>query len=156
MRNDRLRPRLAGVSDAAIVGRHRAAMFLEMGHLAESARAEFEATSQRALQRAMADGSYVQWLVEDNGQVVAGGGVLRRPLLPRPDALEGDEAIVLNMYVDPPYRRRGVGRLIMEAILDWCRRERIPRLVLHPSEAGRSLYLAMGFKPTGELRYEGA
>jgi GNAT superfamily N-acetyltransferase len=93
--------------------------------------------------------------------VVAGAGVLVRTLLPRPDTdkrtlLAGREALVMNVYVAPEFRRRGLARHLMETILEWARGAGIPRMVLHASGEGRPLYESMGFVPTNEMRYGGS
>jgi GNAT superfamily N-acetyltransferase len=59
------------------------------------------------------------------------------------------------MYVEPDYRRRGIARQLMNAILAWARDGRVARLVLHASQDGRHLYTAMGFVPTNEMQFSG-
>jgi GNAT superfamily N-acetyltransferase len=144
--------RRAAAADAAIVARHRVAMFRDMG-LVDDDGAALEAASCSSLRRGLADGSYTGWLVEYAGAVVAGGGLLLRPLLPRPGHLSGGrEAYVLNVYTDPPHRRRGLARRLMETILAWCEAEGVHRVSLHASDDGRELYAALGFAATNEMR----
>jgi GNAT superfamily N-acetyltransferase len=139
-------------SDADTVANQRALMFHEMGVLVADEVPAFQEAAAPIIAAAIKTGSYHQWLIElPSGPVVAGGGVQLRPLLPRPDTL-GPEAIILNMYVAPAYRRRGLARRILEAILDWCQSEKIERVVLHASDSGRPLYESMGFEPTSEMR----
>jgi GNAT superfamily N-acetyltransferase len=84
--------------------------------------------SRAQIGEAMAAGEYVAWLAHRPGEperIVGGAGVQLRRLLPRPDAdgrrvLIGREGIVLNVYVERDYRRRGVARRLMEAIISWC------------------------------------
>ena len=80
-----------------------------------------------------------------------------RPILPRPgtdgDDLElGPEAIVLNVYVEPAWRRRGVAEALMRAVLNALAVRGIRRIVLHASDDGRRLYERLGFVPTNEMR----
>ena len=49
------------------------------------------------------------------------------------------------------HRRRGVGRLLMEAVLAWAREQRMVRLVLNPSEVSLPLYSGLGFQPADNL-----
>ena len=67
----------------------------------------------------------------------------------------GRHAIVLNVYTEPAWRRRGLGELLMREVLAWARREQLDRLVLHASEAGRPLYERLGFVATNEMRFTG-
>ena len=40
-------------------------------------------------------------------------------------------------------------------MLAWARAERLDRLVLHASDAGRPLYERLGFAATNEMRFTG-
>ena len=86
-------------------------------------------------------------------------GVQLRPLVPRPlpagDGLElGPEAIVLNVYVEPEWRRRGIGEALMQTLLTTLANRGINRIVLHASPDGRNLYERLGFVQTNEVRFE--
>jgi GNAT superfamily N-acetyltransferase len=58
-------------------------------------------------------------------------------------------AYVRALGVDPAARGRGIGRLLMEACVDWARRAGAPVLCLHTAElmvAAVALYENMGFR----------
>jgi ribosomal protein S18 acetylase RimI-like enzyme len=59
---------------------------------------------------------------------------------------------VLNVYVAPAWRRRGVGEALMRAVLDALAARGIRRIVLHASDNGRPLYERLGFVATNEMR----
>jgi len=113
--------------------------------------------------RALPKGEYAGWVMHRRGEtsdVVAGAGVQIRSMLPRPHAdgtglLIGLEGIVMNMYVEHAWRRRGLARRIMDAIIEWAPSAGIVRLVLHASDEGRPLYESMGFVATNEMRFTG-
>lgn len=65
----------------------------------------------------------------------------------------GREAIVLNVFTERAWRRKGIARLLMQHVLDWASGADIDRLVLHASGEGRPLYARIGFVPSGEMRY---
>src|SRR5947208_44246 len=93
------RVRRASAGDAAIVARHRALMFRDMGEIGDADVPIVLRASQVYLTHALARGEYIGWLVETTDRIAAGGGVLLRSLLPRPGHLEGGiEAYVLNVY----------------------------------------------------------
>jgi GNAT superfamily N-acetyltransferase len=108
------------------------------------------------LARVIGAGTYRGWLLTTaDGMVVAGAGVQVRELIPRLEVLGGPEALVVNVFVEPAFRRRGLARQLMVAILDWCHAEGIGRIVLHPTDAARPLYESLGFSTSGELiRYQ--
>jgi GNAT superfamily N-acetyltransferase len=105
--------------------------------------------------KAIPDGSYRGFLaVTGSSEIVGGGGIVISPWpgsfgqpLPR-------RAMILNMYVERPYRRRGIAKAIMEMMIDWCRKEDFAYVGLHASDEGRPLYEQLGFRPTNEMRLE--
>ena len=156
--------RRAIASDAPLIAKHRVSMFRDMRSVDASAEPMLLEAATQHIGEAMASGEYVGWLASLRGdpqRVVGGGGVQLRRFLPRPDdsgkrILIGREAIVLNVYVEPDFRRRGVARRLMEEILAWVPTTDIVQLVLHASEEGRPLYEGMGFVHSNEMRYAGA
>ena len=113
--------------------------------------------------QAVADGRYAGWVAElddGSGEIVGGAGLQLRELLPRPDAargrlVRGPQGLVLNVYTEPAWRRRGVADALMRELLRWCRGNGIDSVVLHASAEGRPLYERLGFAPTNEMRYDG-
>ena len=77
---------------------------------------------------------------------------LPRPLAATNELELGPEAIVLNVYVEPAWRRRGVAEAMMRALLNAPAVRSIRRIVLHASPDGRRLYERLGFVPTNEMR----
>ena len=88
-------------------------------------------------------------------RVVAGAGLWLRPMIPRPHqdgVAQGVEALIVNVYTEPDWRRRGLAALLMQRVLDYTRDHRITRVLLHASKDGRPLYESLGFVPTTEMR----
>lgn len=56
-----------------------------------------------------------------------------------------------NLEVDPEHRRRGAATALMDAVVDWCRREGMERIVLKPSEMSRPFSCALGFRAEEDL-----
>ena len=91
----------------------------------------------------------------------AGAGIQLRPQLPRPNPagsglLIGRQGIILNVFVEPEFRRQGLARQLIERALEWARDERLTSIVLHASKAGRPLYEQLGFIATNEMRFTGS
>ena len=149
--------RPAAAAEIPILARHRAAMFRDMGQLApHNARPLAEAT-EVYLRDAMPRGDYLAWIAEQEGTIIGGAGVQLRAILPRPrpnsdDVEFGPEAIILNVYVEPESRCRGVAAALMRVALDALASRGIRRVVLHASADGRRLYERLGFVPTNEMR----
>lgn len=155
--------RRATPEDAALLAEHRVAMFRDMGSIDPRSIPDLREASLAYFTSAVATAEYVAWLACDPHTpdvIVAGAGVMLRPMLPRPApkgdrVLIGSEGIVMNVYTEPGWRRRGIARQMMREIIDWAPAAGIVRLVLHASREGQALYLSMGFTPTNELRYDG-
>ena len=124
-----------------------------MGFGEERALAQMLENSAPLLERGLADGTYRGWLAETAaGQVVAGGGIIFLEFQCHPRDPEPRRAWIVNMYTEPPHRRRGLARRLMEAMLAWCRDRGMRSLYLHASDEGRPLYEGLGFQPTNEMR----
>lgn len=145
--------RPATPEDAAIIAHHRAAMFHDLGNVTQAEAERIAAASAPHIAAWIAAGEYFARLAEIEGQVVAGGGIILRRLLPRPGSLEGGvEAYILNVYTEPEHRGRGLARMVMRALLAWCEERRVARVSLHASDAGRPRYESLGFTATKEMK----
>ena len=97
-------------------------------------------------------GEYHGWFaVEPAGQVVGGAGVWLMDWPPHMWHVAPHRANILNVYVRPDFRRRGLARRLTQAALDWCRQAGVQMVVLHARDAGRPIYAALGFTPTNEM-----
>lgn len=72
------------------------------------------------------------------------------PANPRDPCTE--RAVILNVYTEPEFRRRGVARQVMTAILEWTKAYGLRAANLHAGDEGRSLYEKLGFEATNEMR----
>ena len=149
-------------SDARVIARHRAEMFSDMGQLPPELYQDLVDRSVGYLEQAIASAEYLGWLVTIEGaaEVIAGAGVQLRRILPRPVTFDGRsrivpgrEGIVLNVFTERSWRRKGIARLLMHSVLEWANSECLDRLVLHASEDGRALYDRLGFVASNEMRY---
>jgi len=145
--------RNAEPGDSAIILHHRREMFRDMG---EGTVEELDRMVEVAgpwLARALADGSYRHWLALDgSGRAVGGGGVLPCPWPANPKDPCTERAVILNMYTEPEFRKRGIARQIMLAILAWLKEQGLRSVNLHASSEGRPLYEKLGFENTNEMR----
>jgi GNAT superfamily N-acetyltransferase len=164
--SERFAIRLATIADAALIATHRARMFQDMGDLPPEPFETLREKSLISLRALLARGEYIGWLalpVQDLGIVAGGAGVQIRHVLPHPltrskgakTIAQGRHAIILNVFTEPEWRRQGVALLLLRRIIEWSRDERLDSLVLHSSEAGRSLYERLGFVRTNEMRLAG-
>ncbi|MEY2484437.1 MAG: hypothetical protein QOH39_85 [Verrucomicrobiota bacterium] len=155
--------RLATIDDADVIAAHRARMFHDMGEVPDDLLDMFRTQSRDRLREFFERGEYVGWLassVDAPRQVIAGAGVQLRHTLPHPSDMgglaEGRHALIINVFTEPPWRRRGLGELLLKRIIAWSREQKLDRLLLHSSEQGRRLYERLGFVQTNEMKLIGA
>ncbi|HEV8241239.1 MAG TPA: GNAT family N-acetyltransferase [Thermoanaerobaculia bacterium] len=91
------------------------------------------------------------WVAEKDGEIVGNLWLQRIEKLPNPVAEPEQHAYVTNVYVVPELRNAGVGARLLEAALDWCRREDVDAVLLWPSERSRSFYGRYGFGVRDDL-----
>ncbi len=65
---------------------------------------------------------------------------------------EACRAWILNIYVEPRFRRRGYARVMTQSLIEWCKARGFQSVALHTSDYGRSLYESLGFRSTNEMR----
>jgi GNAT superfamily N-acetyltransferase len=144
--------RLAGAEDAELVAHQRMRMFVDAGQAEEGAAMlrmmeNFVAWVRPRLQY----GSYVGWLVEEGVRAVAGAGMWLMDFPPHWMDAEPVRAYLLNFYVDPEFRGRGLAYELLKTAVDDARRRGIKVVSLHASQFGRPLYERNGFEGTSEM-----
>jgi ribosomal protein S18 acetylase RimI-like enzyme len=149
-----LQTRRAVPEDAALIAAHRKAMFLAMGghegQVLEIMRQSCEPWVRRMIQSER----YFGWIVTDDETPVASAGLMLMDWPPHPlDPTGETRGYLLNVFVDPDYRRRGVARELVEACMSEARQRDIRIVTLHASDAGRSVYDQVGFRQTNEMMY---
>jgi GNAT superfamily N-acetyltransferase len=138
--------------ELAVVVYHRRRMFEEMGYTDVQQLAALDRSSEEFFGPALAAGTYRAWFVEVEGAVIAGGGVLILPFQPGPLDPRPERPWIVNVFTEPAYRRKGLARILMTEMVEWCRAQGFTVVSLHASDAGRPVYDGMGFLPTNEMR----
>ena len=157
------RIRRANFEDAAVIGWHRARMFQDMGLVPDELFESFRTKALDCLSQALASGDYVGWLVSETcapEKIIAGAGVSMRVVPPYPyrhddgeiTIADGRQGLIVNVFTEPEWRRRGIAKLLMRQIIAWSREQHLADLVLHASDDGRALYEQLGFVLTNEMR----
>ena len=149
-----LTTRKATQADAELIAAHRRAMFTEMGKSEQAALDEMRRNFVPWVERMIACGKYVGWIVEDGGRAVASAGFFELEWPPHPLDPEGEHrGYLLNFWVEPECRGRGLARGLVREALAEARRRKIRVTALHASDAGRRVYEPMGFKATNEMYF---
>ena len=143
--------RVATEADAELISEQRRRMFVDSAQASEARLQEVKEKFVPWVRERLIDGRYVGWLTEENGRVVAGAGLLFMDFPPHWMDPEPVRAYLLNVYVDPEFRGRGLARELLEIATNDAQQRGIKVMSLHASEFGRPLYERNGFKSTNEM-----
>jgi GNAT superfamily N-acetyltransferase len=97
------------------------------------------------------DGSYVGWLAEQDGRLVAGAGLWVMEWPPHFMHAEPRRAYLLNFYVAPEMRRQGLARKLLALAVEEAKARGIKVVTLHASKFGKPVYEQYGFKMSNEM-----
>ncbi|MFL9591167.1 GNAT family N-acetyltransferase [Aeromonas schubertii] len=141
-----MRIRRAQQGDEAALTRLRLALFVEEGDLASAGE---DPALTRVLAdyfaQTLADGACLHWVADAQGEVVGAGSLALFCRPPYPGNLTGREGYLLNMFVLPAWRRRGVARALVSAIQEEAAGLALGKVWLHASPMGEPRYRAQGF-----------
>ena len=136
--------RRAGLGDIDALVRLRADFMACFGPLDEKGR-EALGNYGAFLLESMADGSFVQWLAEEDGEIAATGSISFYRLPPTARRPNGRACYIGNMFTYPAHRNRGLAGEILRRLADEARAAGCHAMLLHASDQGRPLYEAFGF-----------
>lgn len=138
-------------TDLTLICQHRDAMFRESGW-DEMALAAMAVPFREWLAPRLVDGRYFGFMAEDLGRVIGGIGLMILTWPPHPSHPHDDRrGYVLNLYVDPASRRRGIARDLMHMAQSELTRRGLAYAVLHATANGRKLYEKIGWAGTSEM-----
>lgn len=106
---------------------------------------EFLEATERFVRDRAGAGRLRSWFAERDGDLVGVVSVLVTDAAPLPEDLRSREGYVINMYVDPAVRGRGIARSLLDAVLTDALGSDLRRVYLHATDDGRPLYEATGF-----------
>jgi len=98
------------------------------------------------------DGSYFGYIAEEDGAVVAGIGLMIIDWPPHPSHPNEDKrGYVLNVFVEPSRRKRGLATRLMRLGEAEITRRGVSFAILHATRMGRPLYEQTGWTQTVEM-----
>jgi len=142
------RVRTATLADVDALVHHRLAMFTEMGTTFDAPL--IDRLFRQWLGEMMPAGEYLGWLCETDTatgvEVAAGAGISLLKWPPGPSPLRNEHvAFVYNVYTEPPHRKRGLARRLMDTIHTWCAGHGMMAVALNAAPAAQHLYRTLGY-----------
>jgi ribosomal protein S18 acetylase RimI-like enzyme len=149
----KIRIRRARRDDLPLLVAHRRRMWEAIRDHPTSALDAADRTYARWVRRMQAERRFIGWIASSTSGEVAGSGCLwLAEAQPRPLEPERWRPYILSMYTVPAYRGRGVASAVVRAAVRHARAAGYPRVTLHASVMGRSVYRSLGFERTWEMR----
>jgi len=151
MERERARIRTATRDDASVLARLRYRFRIEHGEPIETEEAFVDRCANWMADRLGASPQWRCWVAEQPSGIVGNLWLQLMEKLPNPVSEPEHHAYITNVYVLPDCRNGGVGALLLEAALDWCRNSEIDAIFLWPSDRSRSFYMRYGFSVRDDL-----
>lgn len=134
--------RLATVEDIPEMCRIRNLQLIDEG---DEEPKEINAAMEDFFRRKLSDGSLVQYLLEDDGKIIATAGILFLELTPSFTCETGVRGYITDMYTAAEYRRRGIATEMLGKLRDIAEQRNVKRLMLGASVHGMPVYEKFGF-----------
>lgn len=138
--------------DLELICLQRARMFEDAG-TADEVLAPMTGAFREWLRPRLATGAYFGWIAAlEDQQPVGGVGMMAIDWPPHPShPLQSARGYILNLFVEPEHRGRGVARALMERTRQEASRRGLDYMILHATEMGRPLYEKLGWRQTSEM-----
>lgn len=139
------------VSDCELICRHRKDMFAAAGDEL-AARAALSADYRTWQAKALATGDYFGFIADLEGRAVGGIGlmVLEGPPHPHHPA-SVRRGYVLNLFVEPDHRGKGIARKLMDAADQALKDRNISFAALMATDQARPIYEKDGWRQTAQM-----
>lgn len=95
--------------------------------------------------RHVADGSHMAFVAGKAGEDYGCGAVCFTDELPSPDNPTGRCAYLMNIYVRPPFRNKGLAHMIVGRLVEEAKKRKCGKIYLETTSEGKQLYLSSGF-----------
>src|ERR1700741_1639975 len=121
-----LETRTATAADAHLITHHRRRMFVDAGRADNQVLSVMSHDFEPWVAKMINQQKYFGWLPYDGARVVAAAGLLILDWPPHPlDPRSVHRGYLLNVYVEPEYRRRKLASHLIEFALAEARRRKI-------------------------------
>jgi len=129
-------------------------MFADMRDAAETVLEEMAQNFEPWVRRMIAADKYAGWITRDDEREVGSAGLLILDWAPHfLDQRCGQRGYILNVFVEPEYRGRGIAKALTLECMAEAKRRGIGVVALHASKKGQPVYEKLGFKTSNEMLF---
>ena len=113
----------------------------------QEVRSDIRKNNEAYYRHHLADGTHTAcFAIEDEtGRIVGCGGICYQREMPSPDNPTGTNGYLMNIYALPELRGEGIGRKIVEYLIDDAKRRGTEKIYLESSGMAKRLYHEIGF-----------
>ncbi|BAK14737.1 histone acetyltransferase HPA2 [Solibacillus silvestris StLB046] len=135
--------RLATTDDMELLIDLRKRLLVEEGQTVSS---DIDEELRNFFEKQLNSGQFVQWIIEEDKNVLATGGIQFISFPPSYSNSTGIRGYILNMYTTPESRGRGLAKQLVERIFKEAQGRNVHHIFLISSPMGKPLYKKLGFK----------
>jgi len=103
------------------------------------------------LKDGLEDGTWIYWVAEDDGILIANIYIKRIRKVPKPQMLFSEIAYVTNVHTRLEYRDKGIGTELLQNVKRWAAENKIELLFVWPSKKSVNFYERQGFTSNNEI-----
>lgn len=143
-------------ADDSLIAQHFYQMWLDNQVPPEQIRSDWQSVMLEFLTTARETLGYQGFMAIVDEQIVGSVGCQLFAGL-YPSLISQDQrhyGYIWGVYVEAPYRRRGIGQQLTERAVDCLRSQNCTHALLHASPWGKPVYEQLGFVPSNEMRLE--
>lgn len=113
----------------------------------QEVRSDIRKNNEAYYRHHLADGTHTAcFAIEDEtGRIVGCGGICYQREMPSPDNPTGTNGYLMNIYALPELRGEGIGRQIVEFLIDDAKSRGTEKIYLESSSMAKRLYHEIGF-----------
>lgn len=143
---NRISVRKATQSDIEVIIEYRIAFLKEVqGFPSFIQESLLRKSLRRYLKKSLENNSFVSWIAEYQNQPVGFSGMVIRE---QPGSFEipnGKVGYILNMFTVKEYRKKGIGSLLFQKLIEIAKLRNLDKIELHATNDGESMYRKFGF-----------
>jgi GNAT superfamily N-acetyltransferase len=120
----------------------------EINSLDENAITELYLNCKEYFINAFNEGSFVAWLAELNGEIIATSGICFYKVPPNKSCPNGRVAYIQNMYTKAEHRKNGIAKKLFSKMIEEAKNNGCKKILLNATDMGKPLYQKFGFEDT--------
>ena len=93
---------------------------------------------------------------DETNEIIGCGGICYQDEMPSPDNLTGKNGYLMNIYIEPKYRKCGAGKKIIKSLILDAKEHNVSKIYLESSDIAKKLYEEIGFVDmVNYMKFEG-